>query len=94
MSLCIIINVSDMHVNWSPGPADSQRIPVGDRPTVVQPTREAADAEAKRLAAADPSSSYVVFEAQAVTQLVEIATRKVPTLASIADMPSGDDIPF
>jgi len=80
------------------------RIPADARPTVLQPDRASAEAEARRLAELHHGKCFAVFEAQAVATAVELpthvtvsgcvwASRMVGTLIDIDD-PDSDDIPF
>lgn len=77
------------------------RIPQERRPAVVQPDRETAEREAKRLAQCHPGKRFAIFEAHVEGRTVEVAshinlkgevwmTRKVPALLEIDD----SEIPF
>lgn len=72
------------------------RVPDARRPAVLQPNREIAEREAKRLAERHPGRHFAVFEAQMVATTVEIpthttvggkvwASRKVPALLTVED---------
>lgn len=79
----------------------TKKIPAGGQPTVLQPNREIADAEAKRLAAMHPDKRFAVFEAAVVGMTAELpayvtvagevwSMRRVPVLVEIDD----SQIPF
>lgn len=105
---CLILEWSDA-ANW-PDLCDSTprrlgtaplRIPMGGMPTVLQPDRETAEREAKRLAAEHPEKTFAVFECHVVARAVDVPshvtlsgrvwqTRKVPTLLEVDD----SEIPF
>lgn len=80
-----------------------RRIPAGKAPTILQPTREMAEGEAKRLAREHIGRRFVVFQAVAVGTRVEIPThinlrgetlarRLEPVVLQLGDAP--DEIPF
>lgn len=62
-----------------------QRLPDDKRPTILQPSRAVAEAEALRLAAAHPDRRFVVFEAAAAA-----ITTTVPTHTTINGAPWGE----
>lgn len=73
---CVIVEMSDL-VGW-PGfahlPSSIRQIPAHRRPAVLQPNRATAEREATRLARMHPAGRFVIFEAVAVGQRVEIPT--------------------
>lgn len=73
MAECLIIETSDSE-NW-PSTWFSSRLrelPSNRRPTILQPDRKTADAEAMRLARQHPGKVFAVFEARAVARCVEV----------------------
>ena len=80
-----------------------RRIPAGKSPAVLQPSREVAESEAKRLAREHLGRRFMVFEAVAIGTRIEIPThvnlrgevlarRLEPTVLLIGDAP--DEAPF
>lgn len=80
-----------------------RRIPPGKAPTVLQPSREVAEGEAKRLAREHLGRRFVVFQAVAVGTRVQIpthvnlrgevlASRREPAVLPLGEAP--DEIPF
>lgn len=74
-----------------------QLIPPGKRPTILQCSRELAEAEALRLQQAHPQGRFVIFTAEQVTCWVEapthvnlagepLRTARVARLASISEV--------
>ena len=104
---CLILEWSDAWSEW-PGlfsgqvqKAEPLRIPVERRPAILQPDRETAEAEAKRLAAQHPGKHFAVFGAQVVGITVDVPshitvsgkvwqTHRVPAVLAIDD----SEIPF
>lgn len=82
MSICVIIEISEIDnwpggvIYWPAKPRDQIRvsIPPVRRPTVVQPSREVAEAEAKRLAGLHPDRRFAIFECAALAHQTEIPT--------------------
>lgn len=74
-NMCVIIEVEGAG-DWPATPHGGEivRIPVDRRPSVLQPDRPTADAEAVRLAAAFPGRRYVVFEAVAAGVTIKVPT--------------------
>lgn len=82
---CLILEWSDAGtwVNpWTHEPPRLERAPVvippDHRPTVLQPNREVAEAEAKRLALAHPGKQFAILEAKAVA-----ITSRVPSYVTV-----------
>jgi hypothetical protein len=79
-----------------------QQIPAGKRPTILQPSREIAEAEVKRLALAYPERRFVVFEAAAACTTVTVPTHTTINgrpwgerrVAVLMDIGEDDGIPF
>lgn len=108
---CLIVECSEAH-EW-PGLRSSevmqrlknnepQRIPQKRRPAVLQPDRATAETEAKRLAQAHPGKRFVIFEAAAAAQTVEVPTHTTVSgqawgarrVAVLLDIGEDDGIPF
>jgi len=84
----------------NPGPL---RIPENRKPTMLQPDRETAEEEARRLAAAKGGDRvFVVFEAAAAVRMVTIPTHTTlggkttgeRRVAQVLDLGEDDGIPF
>ncbi len=101
MSVCVIIEMEGAH-DW-PETFAFTIIPADKRPTALQPNREAADQEAKRLAERNPCRRFVVLEAVAVGMQISIPTHvsiegktlisgTIPALMALGD--ADDKIPF
>lgn len=73
---CLILDVTQID-HWAPR-LGGHVIPEIRRPSLLQPTREIAEAEALRLNKAHPGHHFVVFEARSMSRTV-----KVPTHVSI-----------
>jgi hypothetical protein len=97
----LILDMADAD-NWGGNPRMGTlcRIPLDKRPTVVQDSREVAEREALRLQSFNPHGRFVVFEAIAVTVMLDTPThvnlqgktlysRKVARLVE-----KSDGIPF
>lgn len=96
---CVILEVSGSD-QWPPF-RGCRRIAPDDRPTVLHPSREIAEAEALRLTRAHPGRLFVVFEAVTAGHSVKVPTHITLGGAVVAEqwMPSlvqigPDDIPF
>lgn len=96
---CMILEASDAD-QWAPFHG-CRRIEAGNRPTVLHPSREIAEAEALRLAQAHPGRLFVVFEAATAGRSLKVPThitlggtvvaeRWMPGLVQIGE----DDVPF
>ncbi|MFP5473068.1 MAG: hypothetical protein ACLGJD_05460 [Gammaproteobacteria bacterium] len=73
MSECVVIAVAKPE-EWPRAPGGGRRIPAGRVCTVLQPSREVAEAEALRLAIQHPESDFVVMEAVAVARHQPVPT--------------------
>jgi hypothetical protein len=107
---CLILEWTDAagwNNPWTGEPVASlQRqpvtIPVLRRPTVLQPDRETAETEAKRLASAHPDKLFAVFEATAVAKTVWVPSHITVagqvfaqrTSAVLLDLDNEAQIPF
>jgi hypothetical protein len=101
-SLHVIIDMGESHQwdlrfrehgrLWGP-----QQIPANKRPTILQCSRETAEAEALRLARAHPTGRFVLFTATDVAVLLDVPTHvnlageplhtaRVARLASISEV--------
>ncbi len=104
----VIIELDDAH-NWSPAPGHGvlgpQVIPLNRRPTVLQPSREVAEAECKRLIEQHPGRRFVVFAPVCAGITVKVPThttlsgkvvaeRGVPTVVQYREEEVDDGIPF
>lgn len=96
---CLVLEVSETD-RWAPF-RGCRRIPEQDRPTVLHPTREIAEAEALRLNQAHPDQLFAVFEAVTAARSVRVPThitlggaifaeRNMPALVKIDE----DEVPF
>lgn len=79
-SLHVIIDLGESH-EWDVRFAENggrlygpRLIPLKKRPSILQCSREVAEAEALRLQAANPEGQFVVFTATLATALVEAPT--------------------
>lgn len=107
---CLILewtDAADWPNPWTGEPVNSMQrqpvtIPVLRRPTVLQPDRETAEAEAKRLARAHPDRLFAVFEAAAVAKVVSVPSHITVagevfaqrTSAVLLDLDNEAEIPF
>jgi len=94
---CLIVDVTDTE-HWLSGPMRQGCLIVPPKkiPTVLHPTREVAEAEARRLVEANPSRRFAIFEACVLADCVMvpshmtlggavIAQRRMAHLADIED---------
>lgn len=107
---CLILewsDAADWRNPWTHEPVNGlQRapvtIPMERRPTVLQPDRETAEAEARRLAKAHPGKLFAVFEATAVAKIVSVPSHITVagevfanrTSAVLLDLDNEAEIPF
>lgn len=106
---CLIVDCTEAHewpdIGGRPGPHlhdKPQRMPADKRPTMLQPDRATAEAEAQRLARAHPSRRFVIFEAAAAAVTVKVPTHTTVsgqpwgerTVAVLLDIGEDDGIPF
>lgn len=68
---CLILEVSESHT-WGEVWDGGQPIPENRRPTMLQPSREKAEAEAIRLSTAHPGKHFAVFEANVLAKTVQL----------------------
>jgi len=68
---CIIIEISDIDA-WPLAHGGGKRLPEDNRPTVLQPDRDTAEKEAKRLARISPNKRFCILEAQVVATTIEV----------------------
>ena len=68
---CVIIEISDID-QWHSAHGGGKKLPADGRPTVLQPDREIAEAEAKRLAKYHPEKRFCVLEAKVVAQAIDV----------------------
>lgn len=96
---CLVLEVSESD-QWPPF-LGCRRIPDGDHPTVLHPSREAAEAVALHLNRAHPDRSFAVFEAVTAALSVKVPSHitlggqivsehRMPALVQIGE----DDVPF
>ena len=99
---CLVVDVTDFE-HFESHLAGGAMLPANRRPTVLQRSREAAEAEAKRLAGRFPGRVFLVLEAQVLATTIKVPTHitlggKVvaesarPALVDLADDP--DALPF
>lgn len=91
---CLIVDCTDSH-EWPglmsgvgggrPLHPEPLRLPAEKRPTMLQPDRKTAEAEAQRLALAHRDRRFVIFEAAAA-----VTTTKVPTHTTVNGTPWGE----
>lgn len=108
---CLIVDCTEAHEwpgMWSAEVMqrlknnEPQRVPVERRPTMLQPDRATAEAEAQRLARAHPTRRFVIFEAAAAAVTVKVPTHTTVsgqpwgerTVAVLLDIGEDDGIPF
>lgn len=107
---CLILEWTDAagwNNHWTGEPVASLHrqpvvIPPVRRPTVLQPDRETAEGEAKRLAKAHPDKLFAVFEAAAVAKIVSVPSHITVagqvfaqrTSAVLLDLDNEAQIPF
>ena len=72
---CLILEWSDA-INWTTLIGEVRRIP--GQPTMLQPDRATAEAEAQRLASRHPDKRFAIFEA-----CVEARTTEVPSHVTV-----------
>lgn len=68
---CLILEISEID-EWTGSTGGGKRIPEVRRANVVQPDRATADAEAKRLARANPEKRFAIFEARSLAKVVSL----------------------
>lgn len=97
---CIIIEISDIDT-WPVAHGGGRRLPEDNRPTVLQPDRDTAEKEAKRLARLSPNKRFCILEAQVVATTIEIpshvtvsgevwSTRREAVIVTMAE----NEVPF
>ncbi len=84
---CLILEWSEAYA-WPNLIGTVKRIPEPRKPAMLQPDRDTAEAEAKRLAAAHPGRKFAVFEACVVGNL-PCPTCKEPNRLTPADVRRG-----
>ena len=96
---CLILDVT-LIANW-PQRHGGHQIPDVRRPSLLQPSREIAEAEALRLNKSNPGHHFVVFESISMARTIKVPTHvsisgqvlfegNLPQLVAIDD----GDIPF
>lgn len=99
---CLVVDVTDFQ-HWGTHHSGGSLVPGDCRPTVLHLSRQVAELEAKRLAAAHPSRTFCVLEAAVLAACVRVPTHitlggKVvkesqrPMLIDLADDPNA--LPF
>ncbi|MBF5006397.1 hypothetical protein [Diaphorobacter caeni] len=96
---CLILDIACAEY-WQPF-RECRRIEPSSQPTVLHPSREVAEAEALRLAAAHPGRRFAIFELTSAATTVNVPTHvtlsgKVLVTRSIAQLATvGEpDLPF
>jgi hypothetical protein len=97
---CVIIEISDIE-QWAGAFGGGKKLPMDGRPTILQPDRETAEAEAKRLAKLHFGKHFCVLEAQVVAKAIDLPshitvsgnvwnTRREAVLLTVDD----EEVPF
>lgn len=91
---CLIVDCTDSH-EWDgmfsgvaggrPLHPEPLRVPVGVRPTILQPDRQTGEAELQRLVLLNPGRRFVLFDAA-----IAGTTAKVPTHTTVSGQPWGE----
>ena len=96
---CLILDIATAEY-WNPFQG-CRRIPPSAQPTVLHPSREIAEAEALRLAAAHPGRRFAVFELTSAATTIRVPTHVSVTGKVICDRPMAQlmqvadpEIPF